>query len=186
VAEYPGRLVLQTPRLDLRHLQARDLDALAAMYADEETRLYFPDGTRTREQTARELTHFAHGHPQHPQLGLWATVERDSGIVIGRCGLLPWKIDGRDEVELAYLIERARWGQGYASEAARAILNYARDVLRLPRLIALITPGNAASVRTAQAVGMHFAHDWVDEWGLCHVYAVALYPPAQDRPPTTL
>ncbi|MDO9074356.1 MAG: GNAT family N-acetyltransferase [Rubrivivax sp.] len=170
----PGMHILHTPRLQLRHLEARDLDALAAMYADPELRRFFPDGTQTRDETARELAYFAHGHPRHPRLGLWATVDRASGRLLGRCGLLPWTVDGRDEVELAYLIDTAHQRQGYATEAAQAIVVHARDTLGLARLISLITPGNAASVCIAQKVGMRFERTMEDEWGPCHIYAVTL------------
>ena len=88
--------------------------------------------------------------------------------------MLPWEIEGRREVELAFLITRSRWGEGLATEAATAIVGYARDALRLHRLICLITPGNAASVRVAEKVGMSFERELVDELGLCHIYSRSL------------
>jgi RimJ/RimL family protein N-acetyltransferase len=167
-------VVLETDRLTLRHLERGDLAPLAALYADPEVRRYFPDGTRTLEETREELEWFLHGHPRRPELGLWATVERSTGAFLGRCGLLPWTIDGVDEVELAYLIDPARWGEGLATEAARAIAAHARDALRLRRLIALVTPGNGASVRVATKVGMAFERLYADEFGPCHVYGMSL------------
>ena len=82
-------VILQTPRLVLRHLAPQDLNALFALYRNPEIRQYFPDGTLTLEQTNEELEWFLHGHPKFPQLGLWATVERSYGAFLGRCGLLP-------------------------------------------------------------------------------------------------
>jgi ribosomal-protein-alanine N-acetyltransferase len=108
-----------------------------------EMRRYFPDGIHL-EETKEELEWHQHGHPRHPELGLWATVERETGKFLGRCGLLPWTIDGAQEVELAYLIAKERWGQGYATEAAHGIVRYAREQLGLTRLICLITHGNVA------------------------------------------
>jgi RimJ/RimL family protein N-acetyltransferase len=137
--------ILQTPRLLLRHLQPADLPALYALYRDPEIRQYFPDGTRTLEETKEELEWFLDGHPRHPELGLWATIEKESGAFLGRCGLLPWNIDGQHEVELAFLIDKARWGQGLATEAARGIVEYARLQLGLTRLICLIMPERAFS-----------------------------------------
>ena len=110
--------ILETDRLVLRHLERGDLDDLYALYADPEIRRYFPDGTLTREETLEELEWFTDGHPEHPQLGLWATIHKPSGRFIGRCGLLPWTIEGRPEVEVAYLLAQAYWGQGLATEAA--------------------------------------------------------------------
>jgi ribosomal-protein-alanine N-acetyltransferase len=167
-------IVLQTPRLTLRRFEPTDLQPLFELYRDPEVRRYFPDGTRTLDVTREELEWFLDGHPRHPELGLWATVERSSGAFLGRCGLLPWTIDGVHEVELAYLIDRRRWGEGLATEAARGIVAYARDVLRLERLIALVTPGNDASARVAVKVGMSFERHFTDEYGLCHIYARSL------------
>lgn len=68
--------VLETERLLLRHLQPDDLPALFALYSDAEVRQYFPEGTRTLKETKDELEWFLNGHPRHPELGLWATVEK--------------------------------------------------------------------------------------------------------------
>jgi len=173
-AALPAPLIPQTPRLLLRHPQAQDLDALAALYGDTELRKYFPDGTLTRAETAQELAWFRHGHPRRPELGLWTTVERSTGALLGRCGLLPWTIEGRDEVELAYLIDKARWGEGFATEAAQAIVQHAGQELGLHRLICLIAPGNVASMRVARKVGMAFERELVDELGLCHIFSRSL------------
>ena len=58
------------------------------------------------------------GHPRFPELGLWATIHKESGKFIGRCGLLPWTINGQMKLEVAYTIAQEYWGQGLASEAA--------------------------------------------------------------------
>lgn len=150
------------------------MDVLAALYGDPDVRRYFPDGTLTREQTAAEIEWHRRGHPDNPSLGLWAAIDRSTGALIGRCGLLPWTIDGRDEVELAFLIAKDRWGKGLATEAALGIVAHARDQLGLRRLICLITHGNDASVRVAQKAGMTFERDYTDEYGPCMIFARAL------------
>jgi ribosomal-protein-alanine N-acetyltransferase len=167
-------IILNTQRLWLRHLEPDDLEPLYALYRDPEIRKFYPDGTRTREETKAELEWFLHGHPRHPQLGLWATVERTTGEFLGRCGLLPWRIQGRDEVELAFMIKKERWREGLASEAALGIIRHAQDVLDLRRLVCLVTPGNTASVGVAQKVGLSFEREFTDEWGPCHLYAMSL------------
>lgn len=167
-------IILTTDRLTLRHLEQDDLEPLYALYSDPEIRRYFPDGTRTLEETREELEWFRRGHPTRPELGLWATVERSTGVFLGRCGLLPWLIDGVEEVELAYMIRKERWREGFASEAARSIVAYARDVLHLTRLICLITPGNDASIGVAEKVGMTFEREHTDEFGPCLIYSMAL------------
>ena len=167
-------LVLETPRLLLRRLEPGDLQPLFALYRDPEIRRGFPDGTRTLEQTRDELEWFLDGHPRHPELGLWATIEKRSGAFLGRCGLLPWTIAGRPEVELAYLIDKTRWGEGLATEASLGIVEHARAKLGLGRLICLIMPGNERSAAVARRVGMRLESEHVDEYGSCHLYAMSL------------
>ena len=167
----PVVLIVETQRLLLRHFKPQDLEPLYALYRDPEIRRYFPDGTRTLAETKEELDWFLNGHPRHPELGLWATVEKETGTFVGRCGLLPWTIDGRPEVELAYLIDKARWGEGLASEACGGIIQYAQSVLGLRRLIALVMPGNEGSAAVARKVGMRFETEYTDDFGLCHIYA---------------
>ena len=119
--------ILETKRLILRHMELGDLDNLFALYRDPEMRQYFPDGTLTHAETKEEIEWFLNGHPRHPELGLWATIEKESNRFMGRCGLLPWTIDGQFEVEVAYMIDKAYWRQGLGSEAAQAILDYGFD-----------------------------------------------------------
>jgi ribosomal-protein-alanine N-acetyltransferase len=165
-------VILETKRLTLRHFEMGDLDALYRLYRDPQIRAYFPDGTRTFAETREELEWFLHGHPDRPELGLWATVERSTGAFLGRCGLLPWTIDGQEEVELAYLIDKTRWGEGLATEAARGIVQHSRDELGLKRLICLIMPGNAASAAVATKVGMRLEREYSGELGVFHIYSI--------------
>jgi ribosomal-protein-alanine N-acetyltransferase len=151
-----------------------DLDALHRLYSDPQVRAHFPEGTLTLAETREELEWFLRGHPDRPELGLWATVERSTGAFLGRCGLLPWFIEGHPEVELAFLIDKSRWGEGIATEAARGIIDHSRRDLGLERLICLIMPGNAASIAVAKKVGMTFERDYTGEHGTCHLYSRAL------------
>jgi ribosomal-protein-alanine N-acetyltransferase len=169
-------VILETPRLVLRRLEPSDLEALFALYRDPEVRRYFPDGTLTREETKEELEWFLHGHPQNPKLGLWATLDRKSEAFLGRCGLLPWEIEGKSEIELAFLIDKAQWGCGVATEVAEAIKGYAQRILGLQRLICLVMPGNSASVRVAEKVGMSFERELQLKGIQCHVYSCTLNP----------
>lgn len=163
--------ILETKRLRLRHLEMGDLDSLFALYSDPEMRRYFPEGMLTLEETREELEWFLNGHPAYPELGLWATIHKETGKFIGRCGLLPWTIDDRDEVEVAYMIDKAYWQQGLGTEAARAILAYGFGKLGLPRLICLIDPENMASRRVAEKIGMRFEREGLDESGSFLIYA---------------
>jgi len=130
------------------------LDDLWALYCNPKITKYIPDAPRSREEAKEELEGHMHGHPKHPELGLWATIHKETGRFIGRCGLLPWTIDGQYDVEVAYTIAQEYWGQGLATEGALGIRDYAFDKLRLVRLICLIDPENIASQRVAEKMGM--------------------------------
>jgi RimJ/RimL family protein N-acetyltransferase len=127
---------------------------LYALYRDPDIRRYFPEGVLTLDQTREELGWHMHGHPRHPELGLWAAIHNETGRFIGRCGLLPWEIDGRLEIEFAYLLDKSVWGQGLAMEAAWGIMEYGFDTLNLSGLICLINPDNITSQRVAEHIGM--------------------------------
>jgi RimJ/RimL family protein N-acetyltransferase len=150
----PYKVILETNRLLLRHLVMDDLEDLVALYSDPEIRKYFPESVLNYEDTKEELEWHMNGHPQYPELGLWATIHKETGKFIGRCGLLPWEIDGELEVEIAYLLDRSFWHQGLATEAAQGILKYGFEKLNLSRLICLIDPENMASQRVAERIGM--------------------------------
>lgn len=164
--------VLETDRLLLRHQEPGDLDALYALYCDPEITRHIPDAPRSYDEARRELEWHQHGHKHRPELGLWATIHKPSGTFIGRSGLLPWNIDGREEVEVAFLIAKPFWGQGLGSEAAQGIARYGFERLGLQRLICLIEPGNEASIRIARKLGMEFEREFVDAYGVSLIYSL--------------
>ncbi|MGE5641756.1 MAG: GNAT family N-acetyltransferase [Byssovorax cruenta] len=164
--------ILETNRLLLRHQLPADLDDLWALYCDPEITKYIPDAPRTRQEAQEELEWHMHGHPRFPELGLWATIHKDTGKFIGRCGLLPWTIDGEQEVEVAYTIAREYWGQGLATEAAQAILDYGFEQLKLSRLICRIDEENRASRKVAEKIGMTFEREAQDELGPFMIYSI--------------
>jgi ribosomal-protein-alanine N-acetyltransferase len=165
-------IILESARLLMRHLVPGDLDDLYALYSDPDIRRYFPEGVLTLDKTREELAWFLNGHPDHPELGLWATIHKPTGAFIGRCGLLPWTIDGVDEVEIAYLIAKPYWRQGLGAEAAQALVRYGFETLGLKRLIALIDPAHEASISTAMQVGLRFEKEVEMEGIRSAVYAL--------------
>ena len=165
-------IILETPRLLFRHQTMDDLDDLWALYQNSNITRYVPDAPRSRTEAQEELEWHMNGHPKNPQLGLWATIYRETGKFIGRCGLLPWEIDGQHEVEVAYMIAEAYQGQGLGSEAAQAILNYGFEKLDLSRIICSIDSENAPSQRVAEKIGMQFEKESRDELGSFWVYSI--------------
>jgi ribosomal-protein-alanine N-acetyltransferase len=166
-------VILETDRLILRRQTLADLDTLYAIYQDPDVVRYIPDRSEGYEAVRAEVAWHVNGWPGRPELGLWATVHKPTGTYIGRCGLLPWTIEGRDEVEVAYLLAKAYWEQGLATEAARAIAHHAFTTLRLPRLISLIDPENTASAHVAIKMGMTFEREFTDEYGLAQIFSIA-------------
>jgi len=139
---------LTTDRLTLRGWRDEDLDDYAEITADPEV-MRFMDGVIDRAQTWREMAVFA-GHWALRGYGIWV-VERE-GALIGRIGL--WQPDGWPGLEVGWLLGREAWGRGYATEAARASIEFAWGELRADRLISLIDPENVASQRVAERLGM--------------------------------
>lgn len=165
-------MILETKRLLLRRFVTNDLDDLFKFYSDPDVIRYIPDAPRSYEETREELEWHRNGHPKFPELGLWATIYKETGQFIGRCGLLPWTIDGQHEVEVAFAFAKAYWGQGLATEAAQALVHYGFEHLGLSRLICLIDHDNEGSIKVATKIGMIFEKESKDEYGPFLVYAI--------------
>jgi len=165
--------ILETQRLLLRHIVMDDLDSLFAFYSDPDVVKYIPDAPRTYQEAKEELEWFMNGHPKFPELGLWATIYKETGQFIGRCGLLPWTIDGQHEVEVAFALSKAYWGQGLATEIAQALVDYGFERLQLSRLICLIDHDNKASIGVATKIGMTFEREGKDELGPFLIYSMS-------------
>ncbi len=142
---------LETTRLLLRQFRESDLDPYAEMCADEEVMKYIGEGRAlTRAETWRNMAMIL-GHWQLRGYGLWAVEEKESGRLIGRAGF--FYPEGWPGFELGWLLSRQHWGRGFATEAARAALDFAFTRLDKPRVISLIRPGNHRSIRVAERLG---------------------------------
>ena len=142
---------LGTERLTLRALEERDLDAYAAMMADPEVARFLGTGAPMPRAVAWRQMAMVLGHWRLRGYGLWAVEERATGAFVGRLGC--WRPEGWPALEIGYTLARAFWGRGFASEGARASLDYARTVLDADRVCSIIRPDNAASIRVAERLG---------------------------------
>lgn len=145
---------IATERLSIRPWEATDRAAFERMVADPEMMRYLTQGRPWRpdevdEFFGRQARHLA-GHGSC----MGALVLRASGDVVGVAGIQPLDIPG--EYELGWWVQRECWGRGYATEAATALVEHARTVMRLPRVVAVIDPPNTASIRVAEKVGMRY------------------------------
>jgi RimJ/RimL family protein N-acetyltransferase len=142
---------LTTPRLLLREFRQADLDTYAAMVANPAVTRFLSDGRPVgRADAWRQLAMFA-GHWSLRGFGLWAVEERATGEFIGRIGCQ--EPEGWPGFELAYTLAPSAWGRGYAREAGAEALRFAREELRRERILSVIRPDNAASIRVATALG---------------------------------
>jgi ribosomal-protein-alanine N-acetyltransferase len=142
--------ILETERLLLRPPCAEDLEHFVALYSDPAV-MRFLDGVRTREQTAERLAYMIR-HWEGFGFGIRVLLDRRDSSFVGRCGISYAHALG--DAELAYTLVRHSWGQGLATEAARATLAEALGRLSLPRVVAYAEPDNTASRRVLLKVGM--------------------------------
>ncbi|MFK8052444.1 MAG: GNAT family N-acetyltransferase [Woeseiaceae bacterium] len=142
---------IETERLILRPIDPeRDLDAWAAAMSDEETVRYIGGQTMDRAQAWRNMA-MVMGHWDIRGYGFFSVEEKSTGDWIGRVG--PWYPEGWPEPEIGWTIARSHWGRGYASEAARASLAFARDELGWTQVIHAILEGNHGSAAVAEKIG---------------------------------
>ena len=167
-------IVIETERLILRRFTPEDAADTYRIYTDPDNMRFMgrrPDSVEFERYHLRR--HIANYYERH-DFGLWAVVLKENGRLIGRCGLIYQQIEGTQEVEVSYLIDKHYWGQGLATEAAREVLKLGFEKYKLPRLVAVINPENIASVRVAEKVGMKYERD-VDfrDFGRVAMYAKA-------------
>lgn len=152
-------MILETERLYLRELEQGDFDALCLILQDAETMAAYEGAfsdAEVQEWLDRQLARY-----RQWGFGLWAVMHRESGALIGQCGLTmqPWK--DTEVLEIGYLFNRAWWHNGYAIEAARACKAYAFDALGAREVCSIIRDTNEASKKVAVRNGMRPLDCWV-------------------------
>lgn len=144
---------IMTARLRLRPLRRDDLDALAEVYLHPQVMRWI--GSHTREDVEHEIA-LQVEHQRTLGWSFWAVEHRDTGRMIGDCGLQPLEHHGPD-VELGYDLHPDAWGRGLATEAARAVVGQAFGPLGVDRVVAVVKPDHVASQRVLEKVGLHHA-----------------------------
>jgi len=143
---------LQTERLIVRPVRPRDREPIARLWSSPRVTRYL-GGIRDRAAVRRSLREYS--DPDAPY-DLWAVEERSTGRVVGHCGLLPRRLDGDPVTEVIYVFGSRHWGKGYATEVARALVDYAAT-RGCDELYAFIDPANLGSQRVAARLG--FVHE---------------------------
>ncbi len=156
-------MILHTARLTLRPVTPDDIPALAAHWNESRVRRYLFDGEPVTAERAIELV----GTARH---GVWVVTTAPDAPLCGVCGL--WPHTDPDTAEIVYSIEPDRWGQGFATEAAEAVLTHAFTKTTVAAVIAAMDEGNAASVRVAERLGLRRLPDGTAPLGVLRRYTV--------------
>jgi len=143
--------VLTTERLVLRPVTLRDHPALLAHWTTPDVRLFLFDGGIMSEEEVTEAIEDSVRDFAASGYGLWLIQEQGQADLIGTAGLRPLEGLG---LEIFYSMAPGSWGKGFATEAARAVVEHALGRLGLPEVLAEVDEGNTASIRVIERLGM--------------------------------
>ena len=155
------KIILETERLFLREMDPDDFDALYKVLADPEIMMHYPydfDEKRIRDWIGRNMNRY-----RENGFGLWAVCLKETGEMIGDCGLTLQNIEGEMLPEIGYHIRKDCQHKGYAKEAAAAVRDWAFENTDQPSLYSYCKYTNVPSYKTAEAIGMHFEKEYPDE-----------------------
>ena len=165
--------ILETDRLFLREMNMDDFDALYQVLADSEIMQHYPysfDEKRVRDWIERNMNRYV-----KDGFGLWAVCLKDTGEMIGDCGLTLQNIEGEMLPEIGYHIRRDKQHNGYANEAAKGVLEWAKENTYYPAFYSYCKYTNLPSIKTAEAIGMKFDREYPDEAnGITHVSVIKI------------
>lgn len=148
---------IETSRLRFRPFAPDDLDALAEIFGDREVVKFLGDGEAvTKAETVQHLRNFIERYWEQQRFGRWALIHKADDRLIGYCGL---RLLNNEIPELTYVLARAYWGSGLATEAARACLRYGFEELGLERIVAATQPENVASQHVLEKLCMKYEGD---------------------------
>ena len=154
--------ILETERLRLRKMNDCDFSALCKILQDEET-MYAYEGAFSDEE-AKTWLERQKARYENDGFGLWAVCLKETGDMIGQCGITMQNINGKMGSEIGYLFNRAFWHHGYAAEAAIGCREYAFKELKLPEICSIIRDTNLASQNVAKRNGMTVKDQFVKHY----------------------
>jgi ribosomal-protein-alanine N-acetyltransferase len=145
---------LQTDRLSIRHFKVSDADFILRLLNEPSFLRNIGDRkVRTAEDAVNYISTRLVPSYEKNGYGLYM-VETKAGTAVGMCGLV--KRDLHEDPDVGFAFVPETWRQGYAFEAATAVMNYAKDDLKLMRVLGIAISGNTASIRTLQKLGLKF------------------------------
>jgi len=162
---------LETERLIIRPFTEADIEPSYEMNLDEEVSRYTGDGgVVSREEIERRIKENVFGDYQKHGYGRMAVELKGGEKFIGFSGLKYY--EELDEVELGFRFFTRHWGKGFATESGRACVEYGFDQLKLKRIVALILPENAGSIRVVEKLGFRYEKEFMEEDMLVHQYVL--------------
>lgn len=145
-------MIIETQRLMLREIKQSDYNDLCKILQDEAV-MYAYEGPFSHEETQAWLDNQIARYKTNG-LGLLAVILKESGEMIGQCGLTMQDWKGKPVMEVGYLFQKAYWQKGYATESAKACKEYAFSVLHANEIFSIIRDNNVASINVAKRNGM--------------------------------
>lgn len=146
---------IETTRLILRPLEQNDFAFLRSMHTDPEVMKHIGVGrVRTEEESRASLQKYFELYDENPLLGGWVAELKTTGEKVGNLIIRkPATSTPMEGLEIGYMFTRAHWGYGYATEASKEIIKYAKREFGEVKIVALINPANDASRRTLEKLG---------------------------------
>ena len=164
-------VIVETERLRLREMTYDDADAILAVFSDKDSVIYYPyefNEERSRFWIFCNLKRYAVF-----SFGTWAVELKETGELIGDCGLTMQMINKMTRPEIGYHMRKDQRGKGYAAEAARAVRDWAFERTPFQIVYSYMKAENVASYKTAEAAGLRLIEEYTDEDGeLQKMYAI--------------
>lgn len=147
---------LETDRLILREWEDKDLEPFARMNADPVVMEYLPR-VLDEKSTKRHMKEFQEHFKKHGY-GFYVLETKDTGEFVGFVGLenTDFKAKFTPAIELAWRLDYEYWGQGYASEAARAVIDHAFNKLKMPEIVSFTVHDNTRMIHVLEKLGMKY------------------------------
>jgi RimJ/RimL family protein N-acetyltransferase len=147
--------ILETERLLLRQFTTDDAQFIFELLNEPSWIQNIGDrNIRTMEDAPAYIVNGPRASYEKNGFGLWLIVLKETGESIGMCGLI--RRDNLEDVDIGYALLPKFWSKGYAVEAARAVKDYAKNVIGLKRLVAIVDPANEGSIRVLEKLGLSY------------------------------
>ena len=145
-------IVTETERLKIREFESHDVQALSKILSDPDVMEFSSKGPLNEADTMGFIEWCIKSYQKYGY-GQWAVIEKESGKLIGCCGLSHATVDEVDEVEIGYRLDKEHWGKGLASEAASVVLALGFGTRIIESIVGIVAPRHRGSIRVLEKIG---------------------------------